>query len=207
MPKAGHIQHQKHLQRENSSRAASRGQIETPESSWEIDRSSSAPLDSRQQTPFGYDSHSAIGSPPSTAGQTVSTHRATTPFGSPVPRFQKPHNRDLDLWEGGEEPTGVDLEMGRKLTPGEINPQPLLGAFREEIKTTIRKPDRENWVLKPFVLKEHKRNKAKVQSGLGPGAYDWEECGQYKSMAERMTAHDQNLFGITSPIKAHKPEP
>ena len=81
--------------------------------------------------------------------------------------------------------------MGRTLTSDEMNPQPLLGAFREEVKTTIRKPERENWVLKPFVLKEHKKKRGKEEALMGPGRYNWTESGHHKSVTNQMRAHDE----------------
>jgi len=51
-------------------------------------------------------------------------------------------------------------ELGRASSSASLNalpkPPPLLGAFRDKA-VTQGKPERERWVLKPFILKEHRR--------------------------------------------------
>ena len=74
------------------------------------------------------------------------------------------------------------------------------GAFRQGSQTQ-GKSEREKWVLKPFILKEHRKAKRKEETTLGPGSYHWEDSIGKVGLASRIRHHDDTLYGVGSPTK------
>jgi len=133
------------------------------------------------------------------------------PFGYGASRFDvrgnvHPQNRTPGSYtEAVYEPsrphkTGWDDGPGQYASHQKLHPrpEPLLQAFREVGAQS--KPDREKYVLKPSLLKEHRKTAQQEATLRGPGYYQYEDCGPTADVAQVLKQRLESLHGISSPL-------